>query len=82
MDETEHILKGEKLLPHWRIQDGTGINVDKLVHDPPPLDIILMIQGSAFVPYLEKGPISDASTWRMLTMPYGAGFTRFAIWTQ
>jgi hypothetical protein len=71
MDETEHILKGEKLLPHWRIQAGTGINVDKLVRDPPPLDIILMIQGSTFIPYLEKGPISDASTWRMLTMPYG-----------
>jgi hypothetical protein len=82
MAETEHILKGKKLLPHWRIQEGTGINVDKLVRDPPALDLILMIQGSAFIPYLEKGPISDASTWRMLTLPYGTGFFRFAIWTQ
>ena len=82
MDETERILKGEKLLPHWRIQDGTGINVDKLVRDPPPLDLILMLQGSAFLPYLEHGPISDASTWRMLTLPYGGRFARFAFWTQ
>jgi hypothetical protein len=82
MDETERVLKGEKLLPHWRIQNGTGINVDKLVRDPPPLDLILMIQGSAFLPYLEQGPISDAATWRTLTLPYGSEFFRFALWTQ
>lgn len=82
MDELELVLNGEKLLPHWRIQAGTGINVAKLVKNPPPLDIILMIQGSAFIPYLEKGPLSDAATWRALTLPYGSQFTRFALWAQ
>jgi hypothetical protein len=82
LDELDDILAGKKLLPHWRIKDGTGINVDKLVASPPPLDLVLMIQGSAFIPYLEEGPVSDQTTWRTLSEPFGPGFMRFAIWSQ
>ncbi len=82
LDELDDILAGKKLLPHQMIKSGTGINIDKLVKSPPPLDLILMIQGSAFIPYLEEGPVSDQATWRTLTQPFGPGFMQFAIWSQ
>jgi hypothetical protein len=82
LDELDAILTGKKLLPHWRIKDGYGINIDKLVAAPPRLDLVLMIQGSAFVPYVEAGELSDVGTWNRLTQPYGPGFWRFALWSQ
>ncbi len=82
LDELDAILKGEKLLAHWRIKPGTGINIDKLVTSPPQLDMVMLIQGSALIPYLEEGPVSNQDSWRTLTAPFGPGFVRFAIWSN
>jgi hypothetical protein len=82
LDELEAVARGKKLLPHWRIKTPFGINVDRLVAAPPKLDLVLWIQGSAFLPYLEEGPVSDAETWRKLTGPFGPGFFQFAIWSN
>ncbi|MDP9003871.1 MAG: hypothetical protein M3N12_03675, partial [Verrucomicrobiota bacterium] len=82
LDELEAIARGKKLLPHWRIRGNRGINVDKFVAAPPKLDLILWIQGSAFLPFVEEGPMSDAETWRTLTGPFGPGFFQFAIWSN
>jgi len=82
LNELDDILTGKKLLPHWRIKAGTGINVNKLVASPPRLDLVLLIQGSALIPYLEEGPVSDQTTWRTLRQPFGPGFMRFALWSQ
>jgi hypothetical protein len=82
LDELDAILAGKKLLPHWRLKSGTGINVAKLVASPPKLDLILLIQGSALVPYLEEGTVSDRAAWVTLMQPFGPGFTRFAIWSN
>ena len=82
LDELDAILAGKKLLPHWRLKGGTGINVAKLVASPPKLDLILLIQGSALVPYLEEGTVSDRAAWVTLMQPFGPGFTRFAIWSN
>lgn len=82
LDEMEAILAGQKLLAHWRMKPGTGINIDKLVNSPPRLDLVLLVQGSALLPYLEEGPTSDQSTWRTLLQPFGPGFARFAIWSN
>ena len=82
LDELDAILSGKKLLAHWRIKEGTGINVDKLVKSPPPLDAVLLIQGSAFIPYLEEGSVSDRAAWQALIQPFGSGFAGFAIWSN
>jgi hypothetical protein len=82
LDELEAVARGKKLLPHWRIKAPFGINLDRLVAAPPKLDLVLWIQGSAFLPYLEEGPVSDAETWRKLTGPFGPGFFQFAIWSN
>lgn len=82
LDELGAVAAGEKLLPHWRLKPGSGINIDKLVAAPPELDLVLLIQGSAFLPYLEEGPVSDAEAWDELTAPFGPGFARFAVWSN
>ena len=82
LDELDAVLKGDKLLPHWRMKPTEGISIDKLVATPPDLDLVLLIQGSALIPYLEEGPISDRTTWRSLMRPFGPGFARFAIWSN
>jgi hypothetical protein len=82
LDELDAIASGTKLLPHWRMKSGIGINVQKLVASPPVFDLVLMIQGSAFVPYLEEGAVSDRASWNQLTRAFGGGFFRFAIWSN
>jgi hypothetical protein len=82
LDEMDAVLTGKKLLPHWRMKAGTGINVDKMVNAPPRFDPVLLIQGSALIPYLEEGTVSDQARWRTLTQPFGPGFALFAIWSN
>jgi hypothetical protein len=82
LDELDAIMTGEKLLPHWRVRPGAGINIDKLVDSPPPLDLVMWIHGFSLQPYLEDGPVSDEGTWDNLTQPFGPGFMQFAIWSN
>jgi hypothetical protein len=82
LNEVESILAGKKLLPHWRIINGMGINVAKLVQSPPKLDLVLMIQGSSFAPFIEGGEVSDQARWRTLIAPFGPGFGSFALWSN
>ena len=53
LDEFEALLKGEKLLPHWRFDKG--INLRRIFLEPTTFDVVLLIQGSAAIPYLEDG---------------------------
>jgi hypothetical protein len=82
LDELDAVLTGQSLLPHWRFRSGMGINVDKLVNTPPRFDPVLIIQGSALIPYLEEGTVSDKARWRTLLQPFGPGFTLFALWSN
>jgi len=82
LNEVDSILTGKKLLPHWRIINGMGINLAKLVQSPPKLDLVLMIQGSAFAPFIEGGDVSDQTRWRTLIAPFGPGFAGFALWSN
>lgn len=82
LDEMEAVAKGEKLMPHPRFKAGLGMNVEALVNQPPELDLVLWIQGSALVPYVEKGDVSNAERWRQLTQPFGGRFMMFALWSN
>ncbi|EBA12250.1 hypothetical protein [Roseobacter sp. CCS2] len=53
--EAEAVLKGDLLIPHWRLGDGAGINLAKAMQNPPEIDIIAIIQGEGVLPYLEEG---------------------------
>jgi hypothetical protein len=80
--EVDAILAGKKLLPHWRVINGMGINVARMVQSPPKLDLVLLIQGSALVPYIEGGDVSNMTRWRTLMAPFGPGFSSFALWSN
>lgn len=78
LDETEAVLRGEKLVPHPRL-DG-GMNLRRLFLEPRTMDLVLLIQGSAALPYLERGPISDAAAWRALTGTFGGDAFAYFVW--
>jgi hypothetical protein len=45
------------------VQGEAGINLARFFEKPAPLDAVDWIQGSGALPYLEKGPLADASSW-------------------
>jgi hypothetical protein len=80
LDETESILKGKLLIPFWREGDERGVNLRRAFTEPRTFDLVLWIQGTAASPYLEKGPRSQAATWRRLQEVFRGQFIGFAFW--
>lgn len=56
LDEADAVLKGDLLLPHWRLDQRAGINLAKAMQNPGEVDIIAIIQGEGILPYAEQGP--------------------------
>jgi hypothetical protein len=78
LGEFEAILKGQKLVPHWRL--AKGINLRRVFLEPRPFDPILWAQGSAALPYLEDGPVTDQATWNRIMGMFSGNFIGFALW--
>lgn len=78
LTEFEAILKGQKLVPHWRL--AKGINLRRVFLEPRPFDPILWAQGSAALPYLEDGPVTDQATWNRIMGMFSGNFIGFALW--
>ncbi len=57
LSEFEAVMKGEKLVPYWRVGGSAGINVARMFTDPRPIDVPGWIQGWDALPYLEKGTL-------------------------
>lgn len=60
----EALLQGRLLLPYWRGPEGQGINLGRMFDEAAPISITGWIQGWAAVPYLEKGPVIDSTSFR------------------
>ena len=81
LDESEAILDGRKLLPFWRGTDKTrGINLYKVFNKPQDLDIVLWVHGSATVPFLENGDVTDREFWEEMQQNFDGNFFFFATW--
>ncbi len=78
LNEFGALLEGKKLLPHWRFD--RGINLRRMFLEPSTFDIVLLIQGSAALPYLEEGELTSEETWRQMTAIFGGEFFRYFIW--
>ena len=76
--EFDAILKGQKLVPHWRL--AKGIDIRRVFREPRPFDPILWAQGSAALPYLAEGPIAEAATWSRITEMLGGNVLGIAVW--
>jgi len=80
LDELELILTGRKLIPHFRVQKDYGINLAKLIDNPPALDIVELWSGLGLAPYVEKGEFTDPDLWRRAMATFSGAFMRTAVW--
>lgn len=78
LDEFEALLQGRKLLSHWRL--AKGINLRRVFLEPRSFDLVLWVQGSAAMPYLEVGPLSTDETWQTIFELFQGDFFSYAVW--
>lgn len=64
LSDFEALLKGEKLVPYWRITGPAGVDVGQMFTDPRPIDLIGWVQGEGAVPYLKKGNLVSPQNWQ------------------
>jgi hypothetical protein len=74
----EALLQGRKLLPHIRLQ--AGLNLDRFFKESESFDLVLMIQGSAALPYMELGEMATSRSWDRMVALMGGNFLRTAAW--
>lgn len=81
LDEYDAIFAGKKLIPFWRgdKSHNMGVNLAKVFEDPQTFDLILWIQGSAAIPYLEQGDFTTPEFWRQLQRAFRGDFMSFAV---
>lgn len=82
LDEAEAILNGEKLVPFWRRGFEGGVNINRVLTDPRDLDVVLWVQGTAALPYLERGELSSKRSWGQLQRVFRGDFLGFALWVN
>jgi hypothetical protein len=80
LDEAEAVLDGDKLVPHWRFEQG--INLRRVFEEPQPFDLVLWVTGPAALPYLEDGPVTTTEDWSRMTEVFGGRFGLFALWVN
>jgi hypothetical protein len=80
LDEADDLLAGRKLVPHWRVADGRGVNLHRVFTEPREFDLILWAQGTAATPYLEQGELTTPEVWQRLQRIFRGEFIGFAIW--
>ena len=80
LDGFEAVLEGRLLLPHWRFRHDRGLNVMRMFEEPGIPDPVLLIQGSAAIPYIEAGPIAAGSTMENAFALVGRGFLAYFVW--
>ncbi|MEO1475502.1 MAG: hypothetical protein AAFS13_03895, partial [Pseudomonadota bacterium] len=82
--EMSDVLEGRKLIPHWRIAEGTnasvGINVASLLTDPGDFQLALLLHGASLAPHMEEGTLIDTGVWRAFSRSVGGQGIPFAIW--
>ncbi len=80
LDEAQEILDGRKLVPFWRDAGGRGVNLRRVFAEPRELDLVLWVQGTSAVPYLEDGELTTPEVWRRLQRIFQGEFLGFALW--
>jgi hypothetical protein len=65
LSDAELLLQGRLLIPYWRLGDGAGLNLQTLMLEPRPVDIVAWVEGTAALPYAQRGPRISAANWRM-----------------
>lgn len=80
LSEGEAILQGKKLVPHWRMRDGVGVNVQQVFREPREFDLVMWVHGAAALPYVKEGECTSPDTWNRFQRVFRGEFIGFAIW--
>lgn len=80
LEDGEALLKGEKLVPYWRLGDGAGVNLARMFTDPAPIDVKDWIQGAGALPYLEQGETVSAEHWSRFEAMMGGEAMLMSVW--
>jgi hypothetical protein len=80
LDESEALLKGEKLVPFWRPGSEKGVNLYRVFHEPQGFDLVLWLDGASALPYLEEGPCTTRETWNRFQTIFGNNLLGFSLW--
>jgi hypothetical protein len=80
LEEAEQVLKGEKLVPFWRHGFEQDLNLGRVFSEPRDFDLVLWVQGTAAMPYLEEGEKTSPETWREFQRVFRGEFIGFAAW--
>lgn len=80
LSDAEALLQGRLLVPYWRMGDGVGVNIGKMFTDPRPIDLVGWIQGAAALPYLERGPLVSAQSFRAFEGMVGGDSVLMALY--
>lgn len=80
LDESEALLKGEKLIPYWRPGSDKGVNLYRVFHEPRGFDLVLWFDGASALPYLEEGPCTTPETWNRFQSIFGNNLLGFSLW--
>ncbi len=62
--DAEAMLKGEKLIPHWRLGTEAGLNLRRMFEAPARVDPVAWVQGEGLLPYAERGERVSSQSWR------------------
>ena len=62
--DIEAALRGEKLIPHWRLGSGAGINLARWAENPSPVRIAEYAHGLGLLDYAERGERLSPASWR------------------
>lgn len=76
----EALLRGEKLIPYWRLGAGAGVNLGRMFTDPAPIDVKDWIQGAGALPYLERGDTVTAESWNRFQAMMGGDAMLMSVW--
>ena len=59
LEDTKKVLDGDKLVPYWRFAPGYGINIQKWIDDPQPIDLVSWVHGGSALPYIGQGDVIE-----------------------
>jgi hypothetical protein len=77
--EGEAVLRGERLIPFWRLGEGAGIDLAALIADPPEISVAGLIQGHDLAPYMREGPRARADALRSFAALVGGNAPLYAV---
>ena len=78
--DAKKVLKGELLIPFWRFAGLNGINIAKLMDDPPSINFIGILHGVDLLPYMETGEVMTTQSWRQFSRMVQGDTVLFALW--